>query len=433
MSDTTLRDLERAAREGGDGAAWTRLAHGRARAGLDARRAAVQALQRDPSAPVRDLLPRGEAPGPRALGEGWTLELTTEARRSPPTDVVDLGGGRALVVCGKDELAALDLFAGAVVWRRPRPTRCLTAAPVVVGERLVELHATRSGLRAVWLSAATGEEAARVELPDPPDLFDPHLLPDAALVGLDARRCAVVVEHRDGDWRASWLDAERQLGAVELTAWGGTQAPACVAAGELLVLEGDGRIEALAIDAGRGGRRAWHAPAADLARPIAARGGRIAVEAFESDGRAWHVAHDAADGRRLASVPHATRDGALGDGLLVVSRPQAAGRAPIEGWSTEGAGRVWEAEVACAIEHDLTLHVAGDVVVVVRSVGTSDDGARVLETTGLDAATGARLWERRPPREESLLRPVGGLLLAVRPPEGLVRPTSQLTLVGAQA
>jgi hypothetical protein len=428
VSDTTLRDLLRAAREGGDGGAWTRLALGQARAGLDGRRAAVQALQRDPAAPVRALLPRDDVPGPRALGEGWSLELTTEARRSPPTDVVDLGGGRALVVCGKDELAALDLFAGAVVWRRPRPTRCLTA-PVVVGERLVELHATRTGLRVVWLSVASGEEEARVELPDPPDLFDPHLLPEAALVGLDARCCAVVVEHRDG-WRATWLDGEARS-SVQLD-WGGTDAPTCVAAGGLLVLEGDGAIEALAIDAGRGGRRVWQAPAADLAVPIAARAGRVAVEAFESDGRAWHVVHDAADGRRLATVPHATRDGALGDGLLVVSRPQAAKRAPIQGWSTEDAGLLWEAEVACLIEHDLTLHVAGDVVVVVRSVGT-DDGARVLETTGLDAATGARLWERRPPREESLVRPVGGLLLAVRPPEGLVRPTSQLTLVGAQA
>ena len=114
----------------------------------------------------------------------------------------------------------------------------------------------------------------------------------------------------------------------------------------------------------------------------------------------------------------------------MVSRPQASRRAPIEGWSPSGAGLLWEAAVACLVEHDLTLHVAGDVVVVVRSVGT-DDGSRVLEATGLDAATGARLWERRPPREESLVRPVGGLLVAVRPPEGLVRPTSQVSLVGA--
>ncbi len=106
--------------------------------------------------------------------------------------------------------------------------------------------------------------------------------------------------------------------------------------------------------------------------------------------------------------------------------------APYKVIRTEGAGRVWEAEVACLVEHDLTLHAAGDVVVVVRSVGTSDDGARVLETTGLDAATGALLWERRAPREEALVRPVGGLLLAVRPPEGLVRPTSQVSLVGAR-
>lgn len=423
MSDTTLRDLLRAAREGGDGAAWTRLALGQARAGLDARRAAVQALQRDPAAPVRELLPRDDVPGPRALAEGWSLELTSEPRRSPPTDVLDLGGGRALLVAGQDELVALDLFAGAVVWRGPRPTRCL-AAPVVVGERLAELHATRTGLRVAWRSAATGEPAGRVDLQDPPDLFDPHLLPGATLVAVDGGRCAVVVEHTDGEWRASWLDAERHLGAVELTAWGGTEAPAGVAAGGLLVLEGDGTLDAL--DAGR---RVWHAPAADLARPIAARGGLIAVEAFESDGRAWHVLHAAQDGRRLVTIPHATRDAALGDGLLVVSRPQAAGRAPLEGWTPEG--RVWDADVACPLEHDLTLHVAGDVVVVVRSVGTSDE-ARVLEATGLEAATGARLWERRAPREESLVRPVGGLLLAVRPPEGLVRPTSQVTLVGAR-
>jgi outer membrane protein assembly factor BamB len=428
VSDTTLRDLERAAREGGDGAAWTRLALGRARAGLDARRAAVQALQKDPAAPVRELLPRGEVPGPRALGEGWSLELITEARRSPPTDVVDLGGGRALLVSGKDELAAIDLFAGAVVWRRPRPTRCLTAAPVVVGERLVELHATKSSLRVVWLSAATGLDEWRVELPDSPDLFDPHDLPYGALLALDARRCAALTPDRDRTARVTWLDVEERkvVGAAPLEGDGSWERTA-IAAGELVVHDGDGTIEALAV----GGRRVWQAPAADLARPIAARGGRIAVEAFESDGRAWHVVLDAADGRRLASVPHATRDGALGERLLVVSRPPASKRAPIEAWSTEGAGRVWEAEVACLVEHDLTLHAAGDVVVVVRSVGTFD-GARVLETTGLDAATGALLWERRAPREEALVRPVGGLLLAVRPPEGLVRPTSQVSLVGAR-
>lgn len=440
MSDATLRELERASRDDTTGQAWARLALARARAGLDGRRAAVQALLRDPAAPVRELLPRDDAPAPRSLAEVALepLRVPTGLLRAPPHDVRDLGRGRALLVA-TDELIAVDLFGGEVVWRGARRDVLPgLGGPAVVGGRIAELCGGASGPRVEWRSAATGASGGRLVLPDA--LRHPAL-PGVALVPLTEARCALV--GRWESWRAVWLDLEagRLLGTTDL---GSERAPeagewvaprwllrSVVAGGALLASRG-GALEAWEPD----GRARWtHDTGGAACAPLAAGGGLVAASVASTAGaEPERVDVVTADGGRLLGSVARGRDGAglLAGQLLVLAEPDPGGGQRLAAWSAAGERR-WSAEATFPREHGLALHAAGDVIVVVRSVLGADLAPRALDATALDRDTGAVLWSRRSEDlegDETAVLPLGGLLVAVGPPSGWIRKHTPLRRIG---
>jgi hypothetical protein len=340
VSDAALRELERAAREGGDAAAWTRLALAQARAGQDGGRAALQALLRDPAAPVRELLVADRTPAPRALGAPLPpIAHASGPLRAPIDAGLDLGGARVALVAG-DELLGVDLLDAspgeAIVWRRPRPEVSLSPAPVRVGPHLVELSGA-GALFVTWFDARTGREARRLALPDEVQ----PLLPEAAecartgLVALGASRCAVVVEDPDDVWRACFLDLARGE-LLRVARLASTTPPWPIEASGALVTDADGALFAWEAD----GAPRWRVEAGQEALLLA--GGASSLVARVHD-RSWAVAiHDAADGRRLARHAPARlalrrrrararrgRDGAPGRGAARGRGLDRRGRAPL--------------------------------------------------------------------------------------------------------
>jgi len=423
MSDATLRELERAAREGGDAAAWTRLALARARAGLDAGRAALQALLRDPAAPVRELLVAGVTPAPRALGrELPAISHTSGPLRAPIDAGLDLGGGRVALVAG-DELLGVDLIDAAVVWRQRRPEVAMQTAPVRVGGQLAELSGA-GALLLGWFDGRTGGDAHTLPLPDEVQPAQPEEAEYArtGLVALDATRCASVVEGPGDGWWACFHDLERGalLRTVRLAS---TTPPWPIEAGGALVTDADGALAAWEPD----GTPRWSVRVGQEGLPLAGSRAHV-VARVHADG-AWAVALlGADDGRRRATLPRDWLAAMLAGDLVVGStaRPDEA-RALVEAWTQGGALR-WARELPWPRGHGLDLHAAGDVLVVVRSERALAPHA--LETTALDLASGETLWTRAAPDDESLVLPAAGLLLAVGPTEGWFRRATPLRRLG---
>lgn len=403
MSDHALRELERAAREDGDAGAWTRLARAQARAGLDGARAAVQALLRDPAAPVRELLVAGRTPAPRELRELPGLEL--HAGR-PFAAAADLGGGRALVSAEAAELAVIDLFGARVVWSGSRGEDTLQPAPVVVGYRLVELALRDAALELRWTDAATGAVAGRLALEGLALADDLELL-RTGLVSLDGARCAVIVEG-DVGWWIVFCDLARRVSTSTVVLPAGWPQPLALP-GALLV-DAQARLHAWEAD----GRPRWTAPCAEELCLLAAGDGLVVLCAHEGRWEAGVL--DAADGRRLATIPREWRAAVVAPGPLLVG----AGEEQVEAWTPAGA-RVWTRALPCPRDQALSLHAAGDVVVAVRA-----ERGLVRETTALDLATGEALWVRPAPDDETLVAPVGGLLLAAGPRSGRATPLRRL-------
>lgn len=417
MSDATLRELERAARDDTAGQAWARLALTRARAGLDGRRAAVQALLRDPDAPVRELLPRDDVPAPRSLAEvgPGPVRVPTGLLRQAPKELVDLGRGRALLVA-LDELVAVDLFAGEVLWRGPKShVASVHFEPAVVGEWLVGFEVGRA-LRIVWAASATGRRAGALELPGDVDELCPTT---HRVVPLGGGLCVhVVCYQREAGWRATWLDlaAGRVLGATQVA---DLILPDAVdleprlagAAGALVVPRG------LALEAwGPDGRLRWSLPMGGACEPRLS-GGDLVVASVA--GARVHVVC-AASGRALSSLPFVPRAAVVAGQLLVVAEARPGGDDRLVGVAARTGERRWVADLALPRDHALDLHAAGDVLVVVRKVHEPERW-RVVETTALDRDTGRTLWSRRADDDECAVRPIGGLLAAIGPASGWIR------------
>jgi hypothetical protein len=416
VSDATLRELERAARGDTAGQAWARLALARARAGLDGRRAAVEALLRDPAAPVRELLPRDDVPAPRALADPREpLRIPTGLLRQPPKELVDLGRGRALLVA-LDELVAVDLFACEVLWRGPRThVASVHFEPSVVDEWLVGFEVGRS-LRVVWAASATGRRAGALELPGDVDELCPTT---HRIVPLGGGRCVhVVCYQREDGWRATWLDlaAGRVLGAAQVPDLIPPDAvdlepQLAAAAGALVVARGQS-LEAWEPH----GRLRWSLPMGGGCEPRLS-GGDLVV-ASVAGGRIDVVC--AASGRALSSVPLVPRAAVVAGQLLVVAEHER-----LVGLAARTGERRWVADLTLPRDHTLDLHAAGDVVVVVRKVHEPERW-RVVETSALDRDTGATLWSRRAEDDECAVRPIGGLLVAIGPASGWIRKHTSL-------
>lgn len=428
MSDAALRELERAAREGGDAAAWTRLALAQARAGLGGARAAVQALLRDPAAPVRELLVVGEAPAPRALGSALPPVLLSGRVEGWPW-VLDLGQGRALLVTGA-ELVAVDVFTGALAWRRRRDPWSSVA---VVGPYVAEVVLGPVS-HLVWSLSATGTPAGRLELPDVRDL-DHEDLVEEPLVALGDARCAVLLPVREG-WRVSFFDLRRgeRRGEVELPY-------ADAAPGALLGAEGgafafvDGRLTAWDPDGGP--RWAVDVEAVE-ATPLAVEDARLFVRVTRARGTPIElVTFDAEEGRELHRVAVSGWEVCAGRGLAVTARSST--RVAVEARSLLDGRPAWAVDVptpgrARYEAGSIDLRLAGDVLLVVeyRVAPTPwQERLRGLpwSATALDLSTGAALWSRSAPDTETALGVAGGLLLAVGPTEGWLRKTTPLRRV----
>jgi hypothetical protein len=419
MSDATLRELERATRDDTAGQAWARLALARARAGLDGRRAAVQALLRDPAAPVRELLPRDDVPAPRALAEVGPdpLRVPTGILRQPPKELVDLGRGRALLVA-LDELVAVDLFAAEVLWRRSKgQVASVLFEPSVVGEWLVGFE-VGPALRVVWASAATGRRAGSVELPGDVDELCPTT---HRIVPLGGARCVhVVCYQREAGWRATWLDlAEgRVLGAAQVPDLIPPDAVdleprRAAAAGAFVVARGQ------SLEAWEPAGMRWTLPLEAPCEPRLA-GGDLVVA---SVGGARLEVVSAASGLSLSSVPFVPRAAVVAGQLLAVVEPRPGGDDQLVGVAARTGERRWVADLTLPRDHTLDLHAAGDVIVVVRKVHEPERW-RVVETTALDRDTGQTLWSRRAQDldgDECAVRSIGGLLVAIGPASGWIR------------
>lgn len=451
MTDTALRELERSARTAPSGASWAALAQALARAGrgADARVAAVRALHLDPTSPVRDLLPATPAPptswpGPRALGapREWTVDGHVD-------DVLDLGGGRLLVVTGpgtfsalrgalqlragsSGELVALDPFGGAVAWRGERADRVGWARPPVVADgAVVEVELGDAQLFAVVRDAPSGAPTGRFLLFEGDHLvFDE---PEDANAPVAAGRY-VVVRGRTEELQevARWFDprAGRVHGRVRI----GVSDP-MVAGEEGLVL-----LEPAETDVAAPGSILAHGPASlrwawtgPAATPLDATPD-VVVAAVSKGHEELHdvVVLDARTGAvRCELGPFAMPWArATAEHVVVVERHLLKQvdhvRATLHGARLDGGPRLWSRPLGVVV--DLDLHATRDLLVVTPSVprpGLLARGRERTATLGLDAAAGELLWERpAAPAEDGPPRPVGGQLVTVERLGGLLRPTS---------
>ncbi len=317
-----------------------------------------------------------------------------------PFALLDLGRGRAVLAC-EDELVALDLGPGRVAWRRPREVREPFAAPVVVGERLVELVGEVPEL--VSLDPASGAEVARSRPPleelevdcscGVPALVD--LLP------FDAVRCVLLV--RGASSHVLFCDlAASSVQRRALAPWLSQSHPV-VCAGALVVESEEG-LTALTPS----GPALW--TRADGGLPRAAGDQVFLLRRVEDS---THELLDGATGRTLCSFERDWLAAAVAPGPQVVGATHEASVVRVEASSPTGAQWTTELEAPPGAS-DVELHVLHERLVVVHTNG-DDLHPRAFASVRLDRVTGAVVWSRAAPDEERLVRPVGSSLLALGP------------------
>lgn len=317
-----------------------------------------------------------------------------------PFALLDLGRGRAVLAC-EDELVALDLGPGRVAWRRPRGVREPFAAPVVVGERLVELVGEAPEL--VSLDPASGAEVARAR-PPLEDLEVDCSCGVPALVDLlpfDAGRCVLLV--RGTSSHVIFCDfAASSYHRRTLASWLSRSHPV-VCAGALIV-ESEAGLTALTPS----GPALWTRVDGGLPR---AAGDQVVLLRHVED--ATHELVDGATGRSLCSFERDWLAAVVAPGPRIVGAIREASVVRVD--ASSPMGELWTTELeAPPGASDVELHVTPDGLVVVHTNG-DDLHPRAFASVGLDRVTGAVVWSRCAPDQERFVRPVGSSFVALGP------------------